>query len=48
LNGAPVEEQARVANYAQIRAGSTQFIFIAIQPAATAPVPTPAEGQNEK
>jgi hypothetical protein len=32
LNGKAVEEQARLSNYAQIRAGSTVFTFVALDP----------------
>ena len=32
LNGKAVEEQARLGNYAQIRAGSTVFTFVALDP----------------
>ncbi len=45
LNGAPVEQQAlSVANFATIRAGSTFFTFIAVQPPEAAAPSAPAEG----
>jgi hypothetical protein len=41
LNGTPIEEQFHpLENYASIRAGSTYFTFIAVQPAAESPAGT--------
>lgn len=39
VNGEPIEEQTRLSNYANIRTGSTDWIFVSVDPEIDAPDP---------
>jgi hypothetical protein len=43
VNGMPVEDQCQLVNYSTIRAGSTYFTFLSLQPPAGPPSPGSAE-----
>ena len=44
LDGAPIDGQEHLKNYATIRAGATHFTFIAIKPVVEAATPQPERG----